>query len=225
MESIYYDAIKNILYFLSAREIFNLCETSKYYNNICNIPIFWQFLFNRDFPGVSHSDDYRQSYINIYESLRPLDLYIDSINNGNIDWNESIPYDYIVTQVNLKVKRSIYAIILSNKNIYPLVYIYVVNENITNIYFNKANLYGLPLIKIDNDNGKIGNVNVITDSETATKFNQLIYKLDKIHSLLILPAINNKQLLYYELTLPNGKKMDQKSIRDIYWGFLEQYCQ
>ena len=54
---------------LEPRQLLNLCETNKYYRNICNNENFWQSLVQRDFGPVYKYGSWYQTYKRFHQQL------------------------------------------------------------------------------------------------------------------------------------------------------------
>ena len=54
---------------LEPRQLLNLCETNRYYRDICNNENFWQSLVRRDFGPVYKYGSWYQTYKRFYQQL------------------------------------------------------------------------------------------------------------------------------------------------------------
>jgi len=114
--------LENMWKFLSVNEMLNLCQTSRFFSQICSDHVTWIYLIKRDFNVDYNGDDAELQYYLYYDYLNLIDEYENMVKYNkqhNINKARKTAWNIIK---NLGIKKNIIKILLK-KNLRSSIYV------------------------------------------------------------------------------------------------------
>lgn len=115
-----YEQLFNVMLNLDLQSILNFCNANTFTQNICKDEYFWKIKFERDFPFVdppfkfgNNTPMWRDSYIEVVDTFRPLQVYFDNGDELTISKSMYFTPEYYINVLSPQLNTSYVAIFAS----------------------------------------------------------------------------------------------------------------